>query len=202
MRKKRKRTKLLFFPAWLSCRQTSFETFPFFSITGKMIQIPNIVWSALRNIFFSNTLARPNFQKGFWNILSLPENTIKRKPYGIDGMSETNTLLMEKVVLSTQLISPGLILSWYLNDRAHYVMWLVSTGYKGVEIFSILIDAQISNKTYLSSQLFCTTSKLNSVCFSKAISLKCIENNRESKAKHVNVFSVLNDNRANNYLLL
>ena len=50
--------------------------------------------------FVSNILARPKFQKGFWNILSLRENTITRKPYGIDGMSETNTLLMEKVVLS------------------------------------------------------------------------------------------------------
>ena len=47
---KTKQTKLLFFPAWLSCRQSSFETFPFSSITGKKIQIPNIV--LINTVFF------------------------------------------------------------------------------------------------------------------------------------------------------
>ena len=41
---------MLFFPAWLSCRQSSFETFPFSSITGKKIQIPNIV--LINTVFF------------------------------------------------------------------------------------------------------------------------------------------------------
>ena len=118
VRKKRKWTKLLFLLGWAVGRlPLKLSHFPQSLGTWSKFQI---LFEVLLEIYiFSNILARPKFQKGFWNILSLRENTITRKPYGIVGMSETNTLLMEKVVLSIQLISPGLILSWYLNDQAH-----------------------------------------------------------------------------------